>query len=298
MASILIAGGSGLIGKRLTEVLLAEGHRVSWLSHSRASAPGVTTYTWQPSTGQLDPAAVASAEAIIVLSGSGVAARRWTTAYKREIIQSRLDAASTLLNALRSVPHQVHTLVAASAVGIYGDRDEELLTEASATGTGFLAETTRQWEAAYAEAPVRTVHLRIGIVLSTHGGALPQMAPPLRLGVCPVLGSGRQYMSWIHLDDLCRQFLHALQQPTLRGALNAVGPAPVTHRDFMLALRKTIAPRALVVPVPALVLQTLMGEQSHIVLDSTRVSADGITTTGFRFRYPDIFSALKQLYEK
>lgn len=298
MASILIAGGSGLIGKRLTELLLAEGHRVSWLSHSRAAAPGVTTYTWNPSTGEVDPAAFTSAEAVIVLSGSGVAARRWTTAYKREIIQSRLDAASTLLRALRTVPHQVHTIVAASAVGIYGDRGDELLTEASATGTGFLAETTRQWEAAYADAPVRTVHLRIGIVLSTHGGALPQMAAPLRMGICPVLGNGRQYMSWIQLDDLCSLFLYAVQQPGLRGPLNAAGTAPVTHRDFMLALRKTIAPRALVVPVPALVLQTLMGEQSHIVLDSTRVSADGITAAGFRFRYPDIFSALKQCYEK
>lgn len=298
MANILIAGGSGLIGKRLTLRLKKEGHRVSWLSRSASRSEDVQSYRWNPATLEADPAAFADAEVVIVLSGSNVAGQSWTTDYKNEIINSRLASANTVLYALENFPNKVHTLLAASAIGYYGHQGDLQLIESSPGGKGFLPETTRRWEDAYKASSVRTVNIRIGIVLSTHGGALPQMAMPLKFGVCPVLGNGQQYMSWIHLDDLCGIFIHAMHQTGLSGPVNAVSPQPVTHRQFMETMRKVLAPYAMMVPAPAAIIRIVMGERSSIVLDSTRVSASKILNYGFSFRFPDLQNALQHLYEK
>ncbi|MBL7923275.1 MAG: TIGR01777 family oxidoreductase [Bacteroidia bacterium] len=295
MAKILIAGGSGLIGRKLSRLLQENGHEVMWLSRSSRPA-AYRSFLWNPANREIDPAAIAEAEVVVSLAGSGIADKAWTSAYKDEILRSRLDAAATLIHALQHTPHRVRCIVAASAIGIYGNRGEEWLSEDSGAGTGFLSETVMQWEKAYAGLAIRTVVLRTGIVLAKDGGALPVMATPLKAGICPVTGSGNQFMSWIHVEDLCRMFRYAMEEENLSGIYNAVGPSPLPHREFMKILRSTIAPRSLMLPVPAALLRLLLGEKSALVLDSARVSSGKIQQTGFRFQFTRAEDALKNIY--
>lgn len=296
MAQILIAGGSGLVGKRLTALLRTEGHTVSWLSHSGSSSMGVRTYSWNPHLRTFDPEAFRLAEVIIVLSGSNIGDHRWTKLYKKEIIESRTDAAATIIQALRTTPNRVHSLIAASAIGYYGDRTDEVMTEESAAGPGFLAETVQEWEAAYRTSPVRTVLLRTGIVLSSNGGALPQLVRPLQYGVCPITGSGMHYMSWIHIDDLCRQFIFAAENNTLSGVYNAVSPVPLKLNVFMKELCRELSPRAIPVNVPGFLIRLILGERSALVLEGAKVSPSKIMLAGYRFQYTDLAHAIRNLY--
>lgn len=296
MKKVLIAGGSGLIGRRLTLLLQSQGHEVSWLSRNKSSSTGVRTYTWNPARTEIPEDAVKDTDVIISLAGSSVAGGRWTSAYKKEILDSRLDTAKTIRQALHELPHHVQCLLCASAIGYYGNRGDLLLTEASGTGTGFLSESVDVWEKAYDSSAIRTVILRTGIVLSREGGALPEMVAPMKAGLCTILGNGKQYMSWIHIDDLCRLFLYALTNESMEGTFNAVAPVPVTHRDFMFCLRKKVAPYSIPVPVPAFALRAILGEKSAIVLDSTKVSASRILNAGFTFKHSELQSALSSLY--
>lgn len=298
MSVIIITGGSGLIGRRLTGLLLKEGHTVRWLTRKKSGMPGIEEFLWDPSSHSMDEAVMAGADAIVSLAGTPIAAKRWSGSFKREIIQSRLDAAHTLLNSLYRHPGSVKTLVAASATGFYGDGKDRLLNESDPEGTGFLAETTKQWESAYRNSNIRTVIMRIGIVLSDNGGALKELATPLKTGICPVIGDGQQYMSWIHIDDLCRLFLHAIQQESLNGIYNAVAPQPVTHKQFMLTLKKVLRPLSLVVSVPAFIIRIMLGEKSAVVLDSALVSASKTLSSNFRFLFPSLEPALNDIYGK
>lgn len=298
MANILIAGGSGLIGNRLSEILKEKGHEVCWLSRKPNGDEPFVTYKWNPSKKEIDPTALKNCDAIISLSGTPIASSRWTSNFKREVIESRTRVAETLIHALRSYPHRIECIVAASAIGYYGSRGDEILNEDSPSGAGFLAETTKRWEDAYMDSPVRVVNLRIGIVLSAHGGAMKELAAPLKFGVCPVIGNGDQYMSWVHIDDLCRMFDFAIENKSMSGKYNAVAPDAMRHRDFMKVLRKVISPMSLVVPAPAFILKMILGEKSAIVLDSTRVSPDKIVSAGFSFQYTTLDSSLHHLYEK
>jgi uncharacterized protein (TIGR01777 family) len=298
MSVILITGGSGLIGRRLTGLLLKEGHTVRWLTRKKSGVEGVEEFLWDPAAQTMDDDALEGADAIISLAGTPIAAKRWSEDFKKDIIQSRLDSSHTLLKSVTRHPGSVKTLVSASATGFYGDSDDRLLDEDHPAGKGFLAETTAQWESAYKNSNIRTVLLRIGIVLSDKGGALKELAAPLKTGICPVIGNGQQYMSWIHIDDLCRLFLHAIRQESLSGIYNAVAPEPVTHRQFMLTLRRVLRPLSLVVSVPAFFIRIILGEKSAIVLDSARVSASKTISSNFRFLFPSLEPALKDLYGK
>ena len=298
MSVIVITGGSGLIGRRLTGLLLKEGHTVRWLTRKKSGAEGVEEFLWDPAAQTMDEAALAGADAIVSLAGTPIAAKRWSEDFKKEIIKSRLDAAQTLIQALSRHPGSVKTLVTASATGFYGDSKDRLMEENHPEGSGFLAETTSQWESAYRNSTIRTVFLRIGIVLSDKGGALKELATPLKTGICPVIGDGQQYMSWIHIDDLCRLFLHAIRQESLSGIFNAVAPEPVTHRQFMLTLRRVLSPLSLAFSVPSFFIRMLLGEKSAIVLDSARVSASKTLSTNFRFLFPSLEPALKDIYGK
>ncbi len=298
MSKILIAGGSGLVGRRLTQLLKQDGHEVVWLSRSASNKAPVSVKAWNPDKEYLPEEALAGVDTIISLAGTSVSAKRWTTDYKQDIIGSRLSAARTLLKALNSYSHTVSTVITASAVGIYGDRGEDWLTEESGAGTGFLSETCLQWEDAYRNCPVRTVTIRIGIVLSKEGGALREMAAPLVGGVCPILGTGDQYMSWIHLDDLCRMMVFAHKQHSMQGVYNATAPSPVMHREFMQTLRRIKQPVSIPVPVPTKVLKMILGEKSAIVLDSTRVRSKKIIDAGFSFQYTGLSDCLKNIYGK
>jgi hypothetical protein len=297
MKNILIAGGSGLVGKQLSKLLSQNNYEVAWLTRSNKASSTYKTFKWNPENGVIDPDAIAFADAIIVLSGENIAGSRWTTTFKKKIIDSRLKAASTISSAIQNHPNNVKHIIAASAIGYYGDRKDELLSEDSSKGIGFLSETTEQWEQAYSTFTIPVANIRIGVVLSKNGGALFEMSLPVKWGIASPLGNGEQYISWIHIDDLCNLFSFVLQHQ-LTGIYNAVAANPVTNRHFTYSLKKSLCKNAITFPTPAWAMKLLLGEKSAIVLDSTRVSNKKITEAGFTFNYNLLEEALKNFYGK
>ena len=298
--TVLITGASGLIGTQLSQMLSAKGYIVLHLGRKSTRKPTYPTFFWDVENGEIDTNAFKNVDAIVHLAGAGVADSRWTEDRKRQIINSRVNSGRLLHAALKNTPNQVKVFVAASAVGYYGNRYQEVLTETAQPTNEFLSRTTQNWEDAsvqMAELDIRTVILRIGIVLSEKGGALPQTALPLKMRVGAYFGSGKQYYSWIHIDDVCRAFIHALQTPAMSGVYNAVAPKPVTNKEFVRNIAVAMGKPAVFVPTPAFALQLAMGEMSHLVLDSAYVSADKLLQTGFTFEYPQIELALKEIYQ-
>jgi len=294
--TILIAGGSGLIGAKLSEVLTANGWQVSHLSRKENKNSKYKTFVWSPEKKYIDPNALVNVQAIVSLAGAGIADKPWTSSYKKLIVDSRADSALTLRNALLNNANQVEKIICASAVGIYGDRGEQVLSETDIKGEGFLAETTKIWEDAYSNFPIPVTTLRISNVLTTNGGALPKLAGPLKFGVAPILGSGKQYMSWIHIDDLCNLFSKAISDPSLVGTYNAASPNPINFKGFIGILRSVVNRFSIEVPVPEFMLKIILGEQHEIVLNSVRVSSTKIEKAGFKFKYEDLKKALSNLY--
>lgn len=300
---ILITGGTGLIGQRLAELLIDEGHEVALLTREPAKSSHFRLFGWDPAAGTIDPAAVPYADCVVNLAGSNVAEGKWTASRKHEILRSRLDGLELLHRELAKGGHHVHTLLSASAIGIYGDRGDELLHESSPTaapGDDFLADVVLQWEAAartIAGPGLRVVLPRIGIVLSPEGGALVPIAKTVRYGAGAPLGSGRQYMSWVHLDDLCHLLSQMVHDELWQGAYNAVSPNPVTNQEFTETLAQVMHKPLVLPKVPAFGLKLAMGEMSEIVLGSQRVSADKVLSQGFQFEYPTLRSALESFYK-
>ena len=295
---ILIAGGTGLIGSRLTQLLIAYGHKVSYLSRKPGNYHGITAYKWDPAKGMMDSKALDTVTHIVSLAGESIANGRWTKEFKEKVITSRLQAAKTIRNALLNNEHEVEAIVAASAIGFYGSEKNKIFDEDDNVGVGFLSETTKQWEDAYNDMPIRTTLLRIGIVLDKDGGALPQMAMPVSFGIAPIIGSDKQMMSWIHLNDLCIIFTSALFDDKYHGKINAVASNPVSHKEFMQTLKKVVCPYALTIPTPAALIRLILGEKSALVLDDTHVSNKKLMRLGFEFEYPTLQVALKNIYGK
>jgi uncharacterized protein (TIGR01777 family) len=300
---VLITGGTGLIGTRLSEMLIDSGFEVALLSREPAKTSHYRSFRWDPAAGLIDEAAVPYADYIINLAGSSVSEGKWTDERKREIMTSRLGGLALLHRALAQPGHHVRTFISASAIGVYGDAGDAVVTEDTPPGLpthDFLADVAHQWELAaepVAALGIRTVIPRIGIVLSNEGGALPQMARPVKLGAGSALGSGKQYMSWIHLDDLCRLFMAMLEDESWQGTYNAVAPNPVTNQEFTQTLAHVLH-RPLVLPkVPAFGLKLALGEMSEIVLASQRVSAGKVLAHDFEFEYPTLQEALESFYE-
>jgi uncharacterized protein (TIGR01777 family) len=298
---LAITGSTGLVGSAVVTVLSAAGHEVVRLVR-RAPAPGEKAVRWDPARGEVDAARLEGYDAVLHLAGENVGSGRWTTARKAAIRDSRVNGTRLLCDALAGLARPPKTLVCASAVGYYGDRGEETLAEESPPGTGYLAEVCREWEAASAPAArkgVRVVALRIGMVLSPEGGALPRMLPLFRAGLGGVIGGGRQYVSWVALDDLPHILLHALQRSDLSGPVNAVAPRPVTNREFTVALGKALA-RPTPLPVPAFALRLAVGREmaDALLLASARVVPRRLEETGYRFRFPELGAAFRHLLGK
>ncbi|TGE19320.1 TIGR01777 family oxidoreductase [Hymenobacter elongatus] len=297
---VLITGGTGLIGTRLADMLIDAGYEVAILSR-QPSQSRYRSFRWDPSAGTIDEAAVPYADYIINLAGSSVADGKWTTERKRDILTSRLQGTSLIARELAKNNQHVRTFLSASAIGIYGDSGDQLVTEETppASASDFLVAVSQQWEKAGQQVQalgIRTVLMRIGIVLSTEGGALVPLARTVKMMAGAPLGSGRQFMSWIHLDDLCRLFIQVLEDARWQGTYNAVAPNPVTNQEFTETLAEVMH-RPLVLPkVPAFGLKLMMGEMSEIVLGSQRVSADKVLKTGFQFEYPQLKAALESFY--
>lgn len=293
--TVALSGAGGLIGTQASAFLRSGGHTVRPLVR-RAAASG--EIGWDPSTGRVDLAAMEGVDAVVHLAGENIAGGRWTAERKRRIRESRSRGSRAIAEAVARLRQRPEVLITASAVGIYGDRGNELLDEDSPVKDGFLAEVGREWEGATApaaEAGIRIVHLRFGIVLSPAGGALARMLPPFLLGAGGPIGSGRQWMSWISIDDAVDAIHEALFDHRLAGPVNATAPEPVQNREFVAALGRVLN-RPSVVPAPAFALRALFGELAdETLLASQRVLPSRLQRLGFRFRHPTVESAFRHV---
>jgi hypothetical protein len=293
---ILITGASGLIGSKLVPFLSGEGHSVTRLTRSRTGKSLNAAY-WDPGRGEIEGGKLEGHDAVVHLAGESIEGR-WTLEKKRRIEESRVRGTRLLAETLAGLGSKPRVVVAASGIGYYGARGDEVLTEESSPGAGFLARLSIKWEGALgpaADAGIRLVNMRLGIVLTPDGGALSRMLPLFRLGLGGRMGSGRQYWSWIAIDDVLSAIYHSLVSDYLRGPVNFTAPGPVTNSEFTKALGDALA-RPAIFRVPAFALRVLLGEMAdEMMLSSTRAVPSRLLGSGFKFRYPDIKSALKHL---
>jgi len=295
--NILVTGASGLIGSSLIPLLARNAHLVTRLVRTQPKT-GVGEIFWDPEDGKLDVTLLEGLDAVVHLAGENIGAGRWTEQRKRRILESRLAGTRLLARALADLRRPPEVLVSASAVGFYGDRGAEVLREDSGPGKGFLADVCRRWEQA-ADAVkgngIRLVTLRLGIVLSAAGGALPRMLTPFRMGAGGRIGAGTQFMSWIVLDDLLEVIKLACTRPSLKGAVNAVAPEPVTNLAFTRILGRVLR-RPAIFPIPASLIRLLFGEMGEaLLLYSARAEPERLQAAGFRFRYPQLEAALRHV---
>ena len=302
---MLITGGTGLVGSHLTKYLTGRGYSVIILSRNPATSEGNVTYAkWDVAGGVIDTTAIAEADYIVTLAGAGLMEERWTANYKKEIIQSRVQGNELVVKTLKECSHKVKALIAVSAIGWYGSDpapSAPAFVESDPAATDFIAEVCRQWEESIE--PVRNsgiqlVHLRLGIVLSREGGAWTEFIKPFRFGIAPVHAGGKQVISWIHIEDLSRLFLFAIEKE-IQGQYNAVSPEPVTNKAFMLAAAKKLRGQFFIpLHIPAFAFKLLLGRRSSEILKSSTVSADKIRSAGFTFLYPSLGAALEELSKK
>ncbi|GJM62300.1 TIGR01777 family oxidoreductase [Persicobacter diffluens] len=302
--SVLITGGTGLVGSSLSQYFLKKGWKVHHLSRRvEGLVNGIHSFLWDLESDYLDPRALDGVDYIIHLAGAGVADQRWTQAQKQLILTSRLKSSRLLRLALQKQKHQVKALVSASAIGIYGNVPEGIVTEKGPYANDFLADVVKQWEDEVDKIQEnqlvkRLVKLRIGIVLSEKGGALEKMLLPVKFGLGSPLGSGKQMMSWIHVKDLVSMFAFAINDEEMNGVYNAVAPGPVSNEEFTRQLA-AVKGRPLWLPaVPAPVLKMALGEMSEILLGGAQVSSEKIMNAGFVFKYPELKTALQHLLDK
>lgn len=293
---ILICGASGLIGKALTTTLEAKGCEL--LLAGRKEPQDERQTKWTIEDGFAEPERLEGLDAVIHLAGESVSALRWTDEKKAAIRSSRVDGTRSVVDALAKLKSRPKVLISGSAVGFYGDRDDEILTESSTAGDNFLAQTCREWEAESRraeDAGIRTVLLRTGIVLSKDGGALATMLLPFKMGVGGVIGDGKQWMSWISLDDEIRAIEFVLEHEEVRGAVNLVSPNPVTNQQFTTALGEVLY-RPTFIPLPEFAVSMLLGEMGdELLLSSTRVVPARLEQLGFEWQFPDLKPALEHV---
>jgi uncharacterized protein (TIGR01777 family) len=294
--TFLISGASGLVGSALMPFLRSQGHEVVRLVRGREQ--GADTIAWDPSKGELDATRLRGIDVVINLSGENVAGGRWTAARRRAILASRVESTRTLVKAIETMRHRPFTFVSASAVGIYGDRGNEVLTEESATGSGFLAEVCRAWEnetAAAEDLGLRAAALRAGVVLTPAGGALAKMLPVFRAGLGGRFGSGRQWMSWIAIDDLVGAIYHTVLDQRCSGPVNAVAPGAVTNAEFAKTLARVLKRRAMFL-VPTWVLRALLGEMGdEALLAGAHVKPERLEGARYEFRQAKLEDALRHV---
>jgi uncharacterized protein (TIGR01777 family) len=306
MAIVMITGGTGLIGSALTKSLVEKGHQVIILTRnsSNKKKTGNLSYSqWDPGKGTYNAHDFASADAIIHLAGANVAEKRWTDERKKEIIDSRVQGGELIIKVLREVPNKVSTILSASAIGYYGPDQipASPFVEEMPPYHDFLGQTVSQWEASLnpvIQMGKRLVIFRTGIVLSRQGGAYKEFEKPLHFGIASILGSGKQVISWIHIDDMVRLYIAALEDEGWKGTYNAVAPVPVTNKELVLSMARQKNKIFVPLPVPSIVLKTLLGEMSIEVLKSTTVSSAKVEQRGFIFLYPTIDKAVTALLKK
>jgi uncharacterized protein (TIGR01777 family) len=297
--NILISGSTGLIGSELVSLLTENHHRIIRLVRRPRTGPG--EIHWDPNAGTLNPQALEGIDAVVHLAGENIASGRWTAERKRRIRESRIKGTQLLAQSLSRLFDPPKVMVSVSAVGYYGDRGDERLDEESDPGTGFLPDLCQQWEGATHAAMLRGIRVvipRVGMVLSANAGALPLMLRAFRLGVGGKIGSGRQYMSWIAIQDLVGMIHHVINNPFIHGPVNAVSPNPVTNQEFSKTLAATLS-RPSIFALPAFAARLIFGEMADgALLASTRAFPERLKQSGFKFRFPDLESALIQILQK
>ncbi len=295
--NILVTGSTGMIGTSLRRHLIEKGHAVRRLVRKEGRLAD-DELPWNPALGRLDKSMLEGFDAVVHLAGSNIAGRRWTENYKRDIRDSRIRSTELLAATLGGVSNPPRVLVSASAIGYYGDRGGELLREDSGSGKGFMASLCQEWERAAlsaADGGIRVVQLRMGLVLSPKGGALGRMLLPFKMGIGGKMARGKQFMSWIALDDLMGAFVHVIEMGALAGPVNAVAPKAVTNQEFTLTLGRVLS-RPTLFPVPAFVLRLVLGEMAdELLLFSERVEPARLLASGYSFRFPQLEQALRHV---
>jgi uncharacterized protein (TIGR01777 family) len=297
---ILITGATGMIGKGLINVLMKKNYSVSILSRSKSTIEGVTGYLWDPDREEIDADCLKGVDTIIHLAGESVASKKWTEARKQDILNSRVGSTDLLHKLLETSDHTVANFISASAVGYYGDREDEILKEDSGAGSGFLADCCQLWENAVDKMDnlgLRVAKIRIGVVLDKAAGALPELEKPIKFFVGAPLGSGNQWIPWIYLHDLVQIFVHVVDNNELSGAFNACAPNPITNKTLTKAVAKNVHRPVWPFGVPESVMKMILGEMSQVVLASNNTSAEKLISTGFFFKFTHLEDALKDIYK-
>jgi uncharacterized protein (TIGR01777 family) len=303
MDTVLITGGTGLVGRALSRLLTEVGYRVIILSRHKgiASDNALITYAqWDVSRQTIDVEALQQADYIVHLAGAGVADKRWTTSRKKEIVNSRVQSSSLLYNTLEKYPNKVRKVISASATGYYGENQGQAFVETDTPATDFLGTTCVAWEESVLrmkQLGKKIVILRTGITLSKEGGALKEFYKPLKFGFATILGNGEQYISWIHIHDLVRLYLSGIVNHDLEGIFNAVAPNPVQHKELVMTMAQVAKGKSFIsLHVPSFALKIGLGEMSVEVLKSCNVSSAKIQQTGFVFSYPTIKAAMEKIF--
>jgi len=298
----LITGATGLVGSRITQILTNKGHIVHFLTTSASklkASEQVKGYYWDPKNGEIDEKCLEGVNTIINLAGASVA-KRWTSSHKEAILNSRLDTLNLLFSTLKTTSHKVEQLISASAIGVYPHSYEKLYKESETSlSDDFLGDVVQQWEKAadqFEELGLNVAKVRIGVVLSKNGGALEKIAKPIKSYVGAALGSGKQWQSWIHIDDLADLFLF-INKKNLTGVYNGVAPNPVTNARLTKDIARKLRKPVLLPPVPGFVLKLILGEMAQVVLQSQKVSSEKIEDEGFHFEFKTIYDALSDIYD-
>jgi uncharacterized protein (TIGR01777 family) len=297
--SILLTGGSGLLGTHLTKALLTKGYTVSHLSRNTGNNPQVKTFVWDINKGIIDEHCIDGIDTIVHLAGSGIAEKRWTDTRKKDLIDSRVKSIELVYDLLKRKQHKVTSVISASGIGYYSDRGDELMYETNAPARDFISQCCVLWEAAVDEGQkfgVRILKFRTGVVLDKDGGALPTLAKPIKLYIGSPIGSGKQWVPWIHWQDVVNMYLLGIENKNLSGVYNMVAPNPVTNKQLTQAVAKQLHKPLWAPNVPGFVLKLLLGEMSSIVLGSTKVSAQKIEDAGFKFKFTNLEAALSAIY--
>lgn len=298
---ILISGASGLIGQELTKALLKKGHHVAHLDRKKRPGAKVKTFLWNVEDGTIDESCIDGIDTVIHLAGANISEKKWTDKRKKELIDSRVNSIRLIYDLIKKHENKVNSIISASAIGYYSDRGDDLMTEDCTPSNDFLANCCVEWEDAVDEAAsmgLRVVKMRTGVVLSATGGALPQLARPIKLWVGSPIGDGHQWVPWIHWKDVVDMYVFAVENDGLSGVFNMVAPLPVTNEQLTKAVAKHLHKPLWAPKVPAFLLKMILGEMSLIVLASIRVSADKVQEAGFKFKYPGITVALDDIYHQ
>lgn len=302
METVIITGGSGLIGKQLSRKLKEKGYKVALLGRTAIPDSDIPFYKWDPDKSMIDKEAVSKADYIIHLAGAGIGDKRWTKKRRQLISDSRVKTGELIFNEVQKTVTNLKAFISASGIGYYGTiTSDKIFTETDQPANDFLGEICRKWEQMsdkFEESGIRTVKIRTGVVLTGNGGALGRMIPIVRMGIGSALGSGKQYMPWIHIEDLCNIYIKAITDKSLKGAYNAVSPEHITNKNLMRTLAKVLRKPFFFHAVPSFTLKILFGKMSGILLDGSRVSSDKIISAGYNFEFPDLESALKNLFPK